>query len=225
MKSAVKTIFTAVMLISAIFIFSACSQKQEQIIGEPYEIDGLEFIAREENKYAERFAIDRYEDGYSVIRTQDAASLLIVPEGKQPPQDISDDIIVIDRPIDNIYLAATSAMGLFAELDCTDKIKFSAAQADDWYVEEAAAAMENGSMLYAGKYREPDYELLLNEGCRLSIQSTMIEHTPEVREKLVELGIPVFMDRSSYESHPLGRSEWIKVYGELCGKYDKALRK
>ena len=52
----------------------------------------------------------------------------------------------------------------------------------------------------------------------------MVEHTPDVKEKLQELGITVFVDYSSYESHPLGRCEWIKVYGEMLGKGEQAKR-
>jgi len=54
--------------------------------------------------------------------------------------------------------------------------------------------------------------------CDLAIESTMILHTPDVVEKIEALGIPVMVERSSYESHPLGRTEWIKLYGLLCGK-------
>jgi iron complex transport system substrate-binding protein len=32
----------------------------------------------------------------------------------------------------------------------------------------------------------------------------------------------VLVERSSYESHPLGRLEWIKVYGLLCGRLAEA---
>ena len=32
----------------------------------------------------------------------------------------------------------------------------------------------------------------------------MIYHNPEVKEKLEEFGIPVLVEHSSYESHPLG---------------------
>ena len=46
----------------------------------------------------------------------------------------------------------------------------------------------------------------------------MIFHKPEVKEKLEELGIPVLVEYSSYEPHPLGRLEWIKLYGVLFGK-------
>ena len=43
-----------------------------------------------------------------------------------------------------------------------------------------------------------------------------------VKEKLEELGIPVLVEMSSYESHPLGRLEWIKLFGVLLGKEDEA---
>ena len=50
----------------------------------------------------------------------------------------------------------------------------------------------------------------------------MVYHHPEVKEKLESLGIPVFVDQSSYEKNPLGRAEWIKVYGVLTGKEAEA---
>ena len=70
-------------------------------------------------------------------------------------------------------------------------------------------------MIYAGKYSEPDYELLINEGCDLAVESTMILHTPKVQEMIEDLDIPVFIDRSSYETHPLGRTEWVKLYAAM----------
>ena len=82
--------------------------------------------------------------------------------------------------------------------------------------------MENGDIVFAGKYSEPDYELLVNSGCNLAIESTMILHTPKVQEMIEQMGIPVFTDRSSYENHPLGRTEWIKVYAEMVDKRDEA---
>ena len=36
------------------------------------------------------------------------------------------------------------------------------------------------------------------------------------------LGIPVFIEHASYENHPLGRTEWIKVYGVLLDKEEEA---
>ncbi|MCM1334638.1 MAG: ABC transporter substrate-binding protein [Bacteroides sp.] len=213
---------TWILIYALLLVFLCGCESAGAISDEPLAIEGLTFSERVENDYAEQFAIDRYEGGYSLIQTMNGEKLLIAPEGADLPQKINTDITVLTRPVDRIYLAATSAMGLFAALDCGDRVKFSGTKVDDWYIDYAVDAMKSGEMLYAGKYREPDYELLLTGGCRLSIQSTMIGHSPDVREKLEELGIPVFVDYSSYEPHPLGRSEWIRVYAELCGEAEKA---
>ena len=50
----------------------------------------------------------------------------------------------------------------------------------------------------------------------------MITHNPEVKEQLEKVNIPVLVEHSSYESHPMGRMEWIKLYGLLLGKTDEA---
>ena len=64
--------------------------------------------------------------------------------------------------------------------------------------------------------------MLVDEGCDLAVESTMIWHKPQVKEMLEDLGIPVFVDRSSYEETALGRTEWIRLYGALTGKPDEA---
>ena len=82
--------------------------------------------------------------------------------------------------------------------------------------------MQAGTMVYAGKYSAPDYETILAAGCDLAIENTMIYHTPEVVEQLEAVGVPVLVERSSYESDPLGRLEWLKLYAALLGKEDEA---
>ena len=199
------------------------------------DIDGLTFLSKDENVYAECFAIYRYEGGYAVLSVDDGRRYLIVPEGGAIPEgtdgqgggavlkdEDGQELIVLQQPLDRIYLAASSAMALFDAMDGLDAIRFSGTAVDSWYVENAVTAMNSGAILFAGKYSEPDYEKLLGEGCDLAVESTMILHAPEVQEKLEQLGIPVFIDCSSYESHPLGRTEWIKAYGLLLGKEEEA---
>lgn len=216
-----KSSFVLAFLVLFSVFTSACG-KEEKAFDRPYQTSELFFKEKVPNTFADKFCIYRYENNCSLICVADGNRYLIVPENVQTPKKLESDIRVIKRPVENIYLAATSAMGIFDALECGDAIRFSGTNADDWYIDYAKNAMKNGSMLYAGKYREPDYELLLSEKCRLSIQSSMIGHSPEVKEKLEELGIPVFIDYSSYETHPLGRSEWIKVYGEMMGESELA---
>ena len=113
-------------------------------------------------------------------------------------------------------------MDLIVSCSALDSIGFSGTKQNDWYVEEAANAMEGGKILYAGKYSAPDYELLLSQDCSLAIQNNMIYHKPEVMEKLSELGISCLVEKSGNENHPLGRFEWIKLYGALFGKEKEA---
>ena len=130
--------------------------------------------------------------------------------------------MVIQQPLSDVYLVASDTMCLFDALNALDRITVSGISRDNWYLPAAVKAMDSGAMVYGGKYNAPDYELLLGKGVRLAIESTMINHTPSVREKLIELGIPVFTEMSSYESEPLGRTEWVKCYGAMLDKEDEA---
>lgn len=170
--------------------------------------------------YAEQFSVDRYENGISLVTVGDGEKYLLVPENETV--ETSGDITVINTPVDNIYLAASSAMDLFFGIGADDRIFAASTLERDWSLPYVKQAMSDEDILYAGKYSAPDYELILSEGCGIAIESTMIYHKPEVKEQLERFGIPVFVERSSYESHPLGRLEWVKLYGLMTGKEEEA---
>lgn len=169
-------------------------------------------------QYAENFSVDYYEGGYALIALSDNSRFLVVPQNCESPKGIAEDIIVLQQPIENIYLVATSAMCLFDALESLDHIRLSGTKSADWYIENARLAMETHNILYAGKYSAPDYELIMDNGCELAIESTMINHVPQVKQKLEDVGIPVLTDQSSYEPHPLGRTEWLKLYAVLVNQ-------
>ena len=172
--------------------------------------------------YAQCFTIDEYAGGYRLACLADGNRYLIVPEGKEPPDGLKSDVTVIRQPVGDVYLVASDTMCLFEALDALDCITVSGIERDDWHSTAAREAMDAGDIVYGGKYRMPDYELLVSRGVRLAVESTMINHTPDVREKLIELGIPVLVELSSYESEPLGRAEWVRLYGVLLGKERQA---
>ena len=186
------------------------------------ELPGLVWQGELPLRYAREFAVDCYEGGYRLLSLSDGMRYLVVPEGGDVPDGLDDEVRVIRRPVRRAYLAATSAMALIDVLDAVDAVRFSGTRREGWTVDGAVEAMARGDMLYAGKYSAPDYELLLGEGCDLAIESTMILHAPKVRQMLEDLGIPVLVERSSYEAHPLGRTEWIKLYGALLDREDEA---
>ncbi|HNW03874.1 MAG TPA: ABC transporter substrate-binding protein [Oscillospiraceae bacterium] len=185
-------------------------------------VDGLIYASTMKLDYAECFDVYFYEGGYAVVEIDGSRGYLVVPEGAEVPAGAEGRFLVLRRPLDRIYLAATSAMCLFDALDGLSGIRFSGTRADGWYIESAVRAMEEGDILYAGKYNAPDYELILSGDCDLAVESTMILHSPKVQEKLEELGVPVWVDLSSREPEPLGRTEWIKAYAVLLGKEAQA---
>ena len=171
---------------------------------------------------ATQFSVDYYDGGYAEISVADGSRYLVVPEGGAVPEGLPGGMTVIQKPLTNIYLVATSAMDLFRSLDGIGQVTLSGTDASGWYIDEAREALKRGDMCYAGKYNAPDYERILENSCDLAVESTMIYHSPEVKEQLERLGIPVFVERSSYESHPLGRMEWLKLYGVLLDKEETA---
>ncbi len=214
------------------------SQKSEYTRVDPPKIPGLTFISSMDLSYARAFDIYFYQASgndsrdlkgaaagdtqYILIDIHESASYLLVPEGKEVPEGISKEIIVLRAPVQNIYAAATSSVALFNACGALDQIMFTGTDAGGWYIDPPKEALRDGRMVYAGKYSSPDYELLAASGCGLAVESTMILHAPEVKEKLEELGIPVLIDTSSTESHPLGRTEWVRLYGALTGHREEA---
>ena len=186
------------------------------------EIIGQDPVRSMETDYATQFSVDYYEDGSKLLSLANGQQFLIIPENAVFPDELPAGIVPLKQPVQNIYLAATAAMCLFDALDSLDSIRLSGTKEDGWYIENARQAMQNGKIIYAGKYSEPDYELLLENRCSLAVESQMIGHASEVKDKLEELGIPVLIDLSSSEPHPLGRTEWIRLYGVLVNEEEKA---
>lgn len=209
-------------LILLLFILAGCSggPSQEEASGPLWSDQTVTGSLSLE--YANQFSADYYTGGYTLISIGDGNRYLLIPENTPVPTGLDPDITLLRQPLNRIYLAATSAMDLYRAVDGIGSVRLSSQQAKDWYIPEAKAAMERGDLLFAGKYSVPDYELIYREGCNLAVESTMIYHTPEVKEQLERLGIPVLVERSSYEKNPLGRMEWVKLHGLLLGKTEEA---
>ena len=212
-------ILTGILLVVMVLALAACSgggKKSETAW------KGMEPSGHMELQYANQFAIDYYDGGYALITIADQDRFLLVPEDAAVPDQLDEGIVVIQKPVESTYLAASSAMDFYRVLDCLDQVAMTSTDSSDWSFPEVQKAIADGDMIFVGKYSAPDYETIVDENCGLAIESTMIYHSPEIKEKLEQMGVPVMVEHSSYETHPLGRMEWIKLYGLLCGKEEEA---
>lgn len=182
-------------------------------------------LYEEELAYAKRFTLAHYEGGYSVFTipgTDENRQYLIVPEGKEAPENLPENTMILRQPVAKICFASGSLASLTGAIGAIDSIATVAIEKDGWLLTDIVSRMESGRILYSGKFREPDFEMLLREGVQLEIDTTMLLNYPDIREKYDELGIPYFIEDSTNENHPLGRMEWVKLLGAVLGLEEEA---
>ncbi len=172
--------------------------------------------------YATQFSVEERKDGVYLIHITGDQQFALVPEGTKVPSDLDSGIQVLRQPCTSLYLASSSAMDLFLQAGAIGSVSMTSTESRNWTIPEISERVREDEILYVGKYSAPDFEVILDEGCGLAIENTMIYHRPQIKEQLEKLGIPVLVEYSSYEKHPLGRLEWIRLYGLLCGKEQEA---
>lgn len=171
---------------------------------------------------AKNFAVDRLEGGYSLITVQNGGRFLLIPAGMDAPDGLDADIMLLYMPLDNLFVASTSTVALMDEIGALSAVTQTTYDVEDWYLPSVKQAVQDGQIAYIGHYKQPDFERIALNPPKLAVFSTMIEGTPDVREKLDELGIPLLVDSSALEETPLGRMEWMKLYGVLLGRENEA---
>ena len=183
---------------------------------------GLTVTGSLELEYATQFSVEFCEGGYSLITISDGARFLTIPEGAEIPADLPEDIVPLQLPLSNLLISSTPTVSLINAIGALDAVTTTTQEYDGWYIDEVKAAMDAGKRAYIGSYKAPDFEVLTADKPPFAVFSTMLDSVPEVAEKLTEIGIPYMRDCSTYEAHPLGRMEWIKLYGVLLGKEAEA---
>ncbi len=157
------------------------------------ETDPMAIVGQMELNYATQFTVDYLAGGGAIITVGGADRFLLLPEGASVPAGADDGLILLRQPLDRIYNAASSAMDFFVQLGSMSQVRFTSTAYKNWGIPEVREALDAGTLVYAGKYSAPDFELLLESGCTMALESTMIYHSPDIKEKLENLGIPVLV--------------------------------
>lgn len=220
-----------------VFLLTACHQETPSSAADPSSAlaassqagntsdDALVSAGRMELQYAKNFSVEYFEGGYALAEISDGKRFLTVPEGKEVPEGIDEDIIVLQQPLQHVLISSTPTMSLINAIGALDAVTMTTTDKDGWYIDEVVAAFDQGRLSFIGSYKEPDYEMIVAENPPFAVFSTMLDSVPDVAAKLDELGIEYLLDQSTYEDHPLARTEWIKLYGVLFGKEEEAIQR
>lgn len=204
---------------------SALADTKESPKAAEEDVDGeLVLDHEEELQYATEFKLTNYKGGYKkfTVAYHDDKEFLIVPEGKKVPENLEGNVVVLQQPIDKITMNSTGMVSLIDAIGGLDHIATVGTEAKGWYLENVVNKLESGDIKYSGNYKEPDFEMLTAEGIQLEVDTTMAAGNPDILAKYDELGIPYFIESSSKEGSPLGRVEWVKLFGALMGLEDEA---
>lgn len=186
-------------------------------------INNHKLTGKLERKYAEKFGVSYYDDKYCILTINGTDAYLLSKNEEDIPSDLPEKISVIRVPVSNTYVVSSASYNYFSTLDALSSISLTSLKKDEVDDEKLNKKLSDGTVKYAGKYSAPDYELLLSEGCSLVVENTMILHSIDVLNQLKKLKINTMIDYSSKESTPLGRMEWIKLYGMLTDKEEESI--
>ena len=195
------------------------------------KIPGLVYRSTDKNTAAELFAIHRYDGGYVIIDVAGVGWYLVVPAGKEAPDLVDENIIVVRQPASNVYVGQKDTFDMLLSID----------EAHIRSVVTQAGFEDDAALTFSGSCSEVDFAQLVRSRSSLAIlpgtyadgrvtgraagenirRSDLSDADAAGLSRMFEgfngLGIPPFVDRSADESSAQARSEWLRVYGILLG--------
>ena len=202
-----------VSIFSLITILFSCENKEEIHSLETKE--DSHFI---DNQYAQAFKIIKHEH-YTEIQ-------IINPENNTVEfrygigDKLAENITPIKSNLSRIIPLSATHIGMMSELNLLEKIVGVSSKqylCDNFLIKE----VEMGSISSIGDIGQGDVEAYVAAKPDLIIFSGFDTKAP-ILKKLKAAGITTFTNYDWKETHPLGRAEWLKVYGILFDKEKEA---
>lgn len=195
---------------------------------EAAKIEGLEFDHEVPVEKAAYLSIDAYKDGFYVIKShrgKDFQQLLVVPEGKNAPEGLSEDILVVQQPVTSSKIDSISVAELLCEINdgLADKLTLVTLKKDKIFIDKIAENMDKGITKFAGKAASPDMDLIKETAPQVYICHPGLKKE-EAYKTIQEAGFDPFISYFSQEGDVLGRIEWAKALGVIYGDMESAER-
>lgn len=127
---------------------------------------------------------------------------------------------VIEVPVRRIASLATPAIAHLADLGALDRI-VALDDGDYVYNREVRRRLAEGSLPAVGSGSSFNLERLLTATPELVILSVIGPDDPTVK-RLEAVGIPTLALADWREQSPLGRAEWVKLFGAVLGRQEEA---
>ncbi|MDQ6472286.1 ABC transporter substrate-binding protein [Flavobacterium sp. LHD-80] len=200
------------------FILTGC-KKNENIVVEKSE------IAKNSIEYASGLSIVKQE-GYSVVTisnpwpnaNKDFKYILKEKDANVP--DSLQTYPVIKVPLESVVVTSTTNIPFLEMLEVENKL-VGFPHTDYISSEKTRALIDKGSVKNVGQNEKLNIEQLIELSPDLIVTFGVDNNNPML-DNLKKSGLNVLIQGDWMEQSPLGKAEWIKLYGTLFGKEDKA---
>ena len=197
------------VLFTIIFTLTSCNNISDNITSD--DSDNLNLI-----EYAKNFKIYNYKSGYKIIINNSSKEKVfyLFNDSISVPEELKKEVI-IKTPIKSAVTFSSTQWSVFQKLNELDRVK-GILESNYTKNEEILSLVSEGKILDVGMSTNVNAEKIIH------LNADLILYTPYPStdySNLEELCGATMMPFPDYlESHPLGRAEWLKVVGLLCGR-------
>lgn len=202
-------------MLGAMLTVSACQKEAKHTEGVQHNV---------EMKYATMIQLKEGE-GYVAAEIKnpwDSARVLhryvLVPREAEVPDQLPDGDL-IRTPLSRMLCYVSVHSSLFNELGALDAIG-AVGDGEYMYIDKLQEDIRSGKVVDCGTSKAVDVEKVIDFSPDAVIISAMEDNNSYA--KLFNVGIPVIECCDYMETGPLQRAEWMRFYGLLVGKREKA---
>jgi iron complex transport system substrate-binding protein len=211
------------LILASLFAFSLISCKAR------HEIKRISGTGISTNKiaYAERFSLEKGKD-ITILTIKDPwqgaknvkQTYYLVKNGTKPPEEAEEDKIIF-VPVKKIICMSTTHCAMISALN--EKNSIAAVSGTDYFYESYFT-----EKLKKGELKEIGYDDNINKELVISLSPDLImiygvgSESTGYHNKIRELGFKVMFNADYLEVNPLGKAEWIKLFGALYCKEELA---
>lgn len=175
-------------------------------------------------EYAENLTMEEF-DGYTVVEirnpwdtTKTLQRYALVEEPGMIPEGFSGNQI-IEVPLKKSIVYSSVHAGLINELGALDAVS-GVCDPEYMYEPDILKRIEGGIISDCGNSQQPNVEKIISLRAGAVLLSPYEDSGSH--GKLGQAGIPLVECADYMETSPLARAEWMKLYGRLYGKKEKA---
>jgi iron complex transport system substrate-binding protein len=177
-------------------------------------------------RYAQGFSLDRFADYTSITvfnpwkQGDTLATYVLIRNRKNISKIPKSGNFRISIPVKKVASLSSTFLGMFSLLGETDKISGCT---DPNLINDSLLYHRflNGTLINLGESVQPNTEAIVNHNPDLLMKYIYGVKDP-FDEKIISAGIPIAYNLEFMETHPLGRSEWIKFVAAFLDDDAKA---